>query len=480
MKAGQSGAKQYYVAALDVGATECRMAVQLVDGNCKATGPAFVCVLKQEEIGRGYVTNNEVASRAVAKAAGILSSELGFDVKEMAVLLTVGEAHAESHTHSARCTESNPGTSSKIVTPATLESIQDQAHMWRLSEEGNREWVVVYNESVDYYMKDRGVRMRLASPEGTFTDSIESDYLGIKVQREYYERFKAVIDRSQIHVTKQYLEGLTWAGQKKKNEAFQDRYLFLYLGHTKSVLSEAFERENGDLQLSHYAWLPGIGTEFCVQLANAERGWTQESAYSALRNDARFDLLNFDAETAKTLLVREKFESDHTYNITCYGVTVATQLAANMVKTLQSWYDKETQPKIRMHIKLSGGIAGMKGLGQLLKKCFEIVEEYRVVTVEMLEFPMNYAFVAGGELNEQQVKEETLHGVFGVLRQEMMRKEPVLVGGSPERDSDLEPEESLETTSEADEGLETETKRRGGLLEKLREKFQRAKNGPII
>ena len=63
----------YYVATLDVGATECRLAVQLLDANGRPVGPAQVCVQQQREIGEGYVSNIEVSTRAVTQVVARMS-----------------------------------------------------------------------------------------------------------------------------------------------------------------------------------------------------------------------------------------------------------------------------------------------------------------------------------------------------------------------------------------------------------------------
>lgn len=490
----------YYVAALDVGATECRLAVQMLDAAYKPKGPAMVYVVRQTEMGDNVVSNTEVTTRAVTKVAGRMSNVLGFKVKEMAVLLMAGNATVREKTYTVRCTEVKAGTSSKVVTEGTLAVFQKQSEAWQENEEASDEWQVMYNSPVQYYPArpsslsssagsrkasagEEGVKRILTNPVGTFTESISSDYLGVMFRKEYVNRFDAVLEQSGITLTRYYLEGVAVAGVPEGEKKFKERHLYLHLGHTKSVLSEVFRRESGELQLSHYAWLVGVGTKFSESLAHEERGCTQEYAYETLKQEVNFDTLNYDRDNLEEMVCDGTFENRRSGVVMSYAVQAVSELARQVLQELQKWYPKDSYSRLNIHLHLGGGIAGLQGISKFLGRCFELSQETRV---EMVDLPTkwsgNYKVVS--EQSEQQVKEESLYSVLGVLSQEVVRREASSVAGEAieeEKEEVAESHEAPEQATEEPTEEEREEKKGGGrksLRRRVLDAFQKLSQGP--
>lgn len=411
----------YYVAALEIGATECRLAVQLLDASRKPFDSVKVYVQRLTELGEGYVSNIEVTSRVVAQVAGHMSKNLGFEVRKMAVIYMAGHTVTEVHAHTVRCTEQQPDTGSKYVTDKQLETMHDQALQWQASEEASTDWLVVYNSPVEYYTKDHGVKRVKTTPVGTFTDSIHGDYLGVKVGKEYANRFNAALKESGISVTNFYVEGLATPCVQKELQLRKGQDVYLHLGYTKSVLSEVFEGKNGELQLSHYAWFSGIGTEFSIEYAKEEPDCTQEYAYEVLQQVVRFDSVNLEASEFATMVEGGHFKDQRAAQITTSAMVLVGRLAFEIVKVLNTWYAKEQYSHRRFHIHLSGGVAGLRGIVPLMRRCFQLLDESRVERVELLSVAVSHEVVSSQ--SEGQVREESLCSVLGVIRQEMVRNE---------------------------------------------------------
>lgn len=413
--------ERYYVAALDIGATECRLAVQLLDADRKPIDPIRVYAQRQIEMGEGYVSNIEVTSRVVAQVAGHMSKILRFDVKKMAVIYMVGDSTTVLHPHNVRCTEQRPETTSRIVMDVQIDIMHCQAEKWKENEEANGDWKVVYNRPVEYYTKDRGVKRIRGNPVGTFTDQIYSDYLSVKVRKEYVDRFCAALSQAGISATNFYVEGLATPCVQKDPSLRKGRDLYMHLGHTKSVLSEVFAGKNGELQLSHYAWLLGIGNEFSAEYAKIEHDCTQEAAYERLQQDVQFDQVNLDAADFEGMVHKGNFKNARAAQITGIALLAVWNLVSALVKVLNEWYTKEDHRQIRFYIHLSGGIAGLKGIDRLMLRYFQIMDEARVERIDLIDLSVSYDVVSSQ--SEGQVREETLCSVLGALRQEIVRKE---------------------------------------------------------
>lgn len=419
----------YYVAALDIGATECRLAVQLIDEAHRPVGSVKVYVQRQIEMGEGFVSNIEVTSRVVGQVAGHMSKLLGFDVKKMAVIYMVGSTETKNHTHSVRCTEQKPGTSSKIVTGELIGTLHDQATKWKDNEEASDDWLVVYNQPVEYYTKEKGIKRMRGNPVGTFTDQIYSDYLSVKVRKEYADRFNAVLLQSGIAITNYYLEGVATPCVQKEVLLRKGKDLYLHLGHSKSVLSEVFAGKNDELQISHYAWLPGIGTEFSIEYAKQNHDCSQEFVYERLQQDVQFELVNLQANEFQRMVESGHFKNVRNAQITGNAMNALGRLVMELTKVLNEWYPHDNHIQKRFCIHLSGGIAGLAGIDKLMLRCLQLAAEERVESIDLVDLSMSYDVLS--DQSDGQARDEALCSVLGVLGQEILRNEESLIIEEP-------------------------------------------------
>ena len=410
----------YYVATLDVGATECRLAVQLLDANGRPVGPAQVCVQQQREIGEGYVSNIEVSTRAVTQVVARMSKSLGFDIKSMSVMLMAGETVTCEYSREMQCTETMPGTTSRVVTSSTMDQIQTQSLQWKNNEESSGEWVVVYNRPVRYYTKEGNVKRIRTTPEGTCTEIICSDWIGVKVKAEYLRRFTTVLGNAKIDLKKWYVEGLASAVQRVENAQYGDCYLHLHLGYTKSVLLEVFDR-NGELNLSHHARLFGIGTKFSEYYGMKVACCTHDYVYETLKKYVHFDGINYEEAELIKMAGKGTYSDEQMATVTIFASLVVSELVKELIVVIRKWYPLAQSPNARIYLRLSGGFAGHKGLAEWIKTCFEKEEELRIAQVEVSSDLMSYKVISAQ--NGPSVKEETLQEVLGALRQEVACRE---------------------------------------------------------
>lgn len=473
----------YYVAALDIGATECRLAVQLLDADRKPIDSVKVYAQRQVEMGEGYVSNIEVTSRAVAQVAGHMSKLLGFDVKKMAVIYMVGSTDTTFHPYVMRCTVQKPGTQSTVVTEESINALHQQAVKWQENEEASGEWLVVYNWPVEYYTKDQGIKRMRAYPVGTFTDQIYSDYISVKVRKEYVNRFNAALRQSGVNITNYYLEGLAAPCVQKELLLRKGKDLYLHLGHTKSVLSEVFACQSGELRLSRYAWLSGIGTEFSIEYVRQNNDCTQEFAYERLQQDVQFDHANLEEAEFENMVTTGHFKNKDNAKITGNAMNAVGRLVTELAKTLNEWYPIKYNTQKSFYIHLSGGIAGLAGIGNLMLRCLQLVGEIRVERIDLVGLTVSYDVLS--DQSEGQVRNESLCSVLGVLRQELLRGEenPIheaVVG--PNEVPAVENTVGSEPTRQVEEqdNVEQEEEQQGkkGVLTRVRSFFNDIMQGP--
>ena len=166
-----------------------------------------------------------------------------------------------------------------------------------------------------------------------------------------------------------------------------------------------------------------------------------------------------------------------------YAVQAVSELARQVLQELQKWYPKDSYSRLNIHMHLGGGIAGLQGISKFLGRCFELSQETRV---EMVDLPTkwsgNYKVVS--EQSEQQVKEESLYSVLGVLSQEVVRREASSVAGEAieeEKEEVAESHEAPEQATEEPSEEEREEKKGGGrksLRRRLLDAFQSLSQGP--
>lgn len=196
-----------------------------------------------------------------------------------------------------------------------------------------------------------------------------------------------------------------------------------------------------------------------------------------------FDTLNYERDNLEEMVCDGTFENRRSGVVMSYAVQAVSELARQVLQELQKWYPKDSYSRLNIHMHLGGGIAGLQGISKFLGRCFELSQETRV---EMVDLPTkwsgNYKVVS--EQSEQQVKEESLYSVLGVLSQEVVRREASSVAGEAieeEKEEVAESHEAPEQATEEPSEEEREEKKGGGrksLRRRLLDAFQSLSQGP--